>query len=429
MNEDQKFIDLIPPSSFERESKPQKSSLERRVTFFRKFKNRFSISFKTPFFSNFSKKFLIIIFLFVILFISFYYLSSQQAEIKIWPKLETIKLEKEIDFQREANLELANLKAPFVVLEREETKTQRFQTSLVNEEKKAEGVIKVYNFYSTAPIVLKEQTRFLSEKNKVFRAIDKIIIPPRQKEGKETIPGTVEVKVVAAEPGPDYNIPPSKFSIPGLAGTPLYTMVYGESKEPMTGGFSAKVNQLLAEDLTRAKEALKSNLEEELVQKFKEDYKDKFLIVENSLKTELVEESANAKVGDKVPEFDYHLKLKAKIFAVDRDSAFRLAKFLIGEEIKASQKNILENRLTVSFKKIKEESEENNFKALINVEGKLMEPVDLKVLKNILAGKSRIESLFLLKDKYENVEIQLYPFWLKKIPDNLERIDLKLILD
>jgi hypothetical protein len=429
MKEDQKFIDLIPPSSFAQEAKPKRPFLERRINFFGKFKNRFSFPFKTSVFSNFLRKLLTIIFLFAILFISFYYLSSQKAEIKIWPKLETIKLEKEIDFQRDANLELANLKAPFVVLEKDETKTQKFQASLVNEERRAEGVIKVYNFYSTAPIVLKEQTRFLSEKNKVFRATEKIVIPARQKEGKETIPGIVEVKVVAAEPGPDYNIPPSKFSIPGLVGTPLYTMVYGESKESMTGGFSAKVNQVLAEDLTKAKEAIKSNLEEELIRKFKEDYKDKFVIVENSLRTEVVAESASAKVGDKVSEFDYSLKLKAKIFAVDRDSAFKMAKFLIGEELKTSQKNILENRLKVAFKKIKEETEENNFKALIKIEGKLMDPVDLKVLKTALAGKSRTESLFFLKDKYENAEIQLSPFWLKRIPDNLEKIDLKLMLD
>jgi len=61
------------------------------------------------------------------------------------------------------------------------------------------------------------------------------------------------VDVVAAAPGEKYNIEPSTFSVPGLAGTPQYAFITAQSFEKFTGGSNEIVPQVTKEDLEMPK--------------------------------------------------------------------------------------------------------------------------------------------------------------------------------
>jgi hypothetical protein len=100
---------------------------------------------------------------------------------------------------------------------------------------KSSGSITVYNNYSASSIKLIANTRFQASSGLVFRIPAAIVIPGKT----ASKPGSVQVTVIADQSGPQYNIGPSRFAVPGLQSIPTeYTGVYAQSSGSMTGGFS-----------------------------------------------------------------------------------------------------------------------------------------------------------------------------------------------
>ncbi|MDO8424303.1 MAG: hypothetical protein Q7S54_01685 [bacterium] len=130
--------------------------------------------------------------------------------------------------------------------------------------RKASGVIVVYNDASTELQRLVENTRFESSAGKIYRIQNAITIPGKKTVSGVSTPGTLEVTVYADQPGESYNIALSDFTVPGLKGTPRYSTIYARSKTPMTGGFVGKEKVVKAEDLARTKAELEKVLKEEL---------------------------------------------------------------------------------------------------------------------------------------------------------------------
>ena len=84
---------------------------------------------------------------------------------------------------------------------------------------KAHGTMRIYNNYSTAAQTLVATTRFISNEGKLFRTKERVVIPGGYYEGGKLAAGFIDIEVIADQPGEDYNIDPSTFSIPGFVGT------------------------------------------------------------------------------------------------------------------------------------------------------------------------------------------------------------------
>jgi hypothetical protein len=103
----------------------------------------------------------------------------------------------------------------------------------VHAEDKASGSITVYNGYQTAPLKLIKNTRFETPDGFIFRVPAEIVVPGKQ----GATPGQVTVTVFADQPGAQYNVAPTSFTVPGLKGSAMYSSVSAKSTEAMTGGF------------------------------------------------------------------------------------------------------------------------------------------------------------------------------------------------
>ena len=88
-------------------------------------------------------------------------------------------------------------------------------------------------------------------------------------EEGEIVPSSIDVEVVADEPGKEYNIGPTTFSIPGFKGSPKYEGFYGKSTKPMTGGLIHQGKVVSEEDVARAETELKEALLEEAQEELK----------------------------------------------------------------------------------------------------------------------------------------------------------------
>ena len=207
-----KIFDIFPP---------------RPPTIFNKEKRPFQK--KTGLFKQITKKLvggkkgLIFCFLFFILFGIIGYFTLSKVEIEIWPETGILNFEKKITADIETfQVDSSKGIIPAIIFEVEKNASQEFPSS-GKVERKAEGIIRVYNNYYLL-ITLRSGTRFQPPLEEVlyFCSPQKIVIPAKS---------YVDTKVVACRPGEGekYNIGPSKFSVPGLQGTDLFFYIHGES--------------------------------------------------------------------------------------------------------------------------------------------------------------------------------------------------------
>lgn len=97
-------------------------------------------------------------------------------------------------------------------------------------EQSAQGSIVITN-RQDVPQQLIKNTRFETPDGLVFRIRDSVTVPAA---------GTLTATVYADATGDAYNVGPTTFTLPGLAGTSMYDLVSAASSEPMRGGFSGE---------------------------------------------------------------------------------------------------------------------------------------------------------------------------------------------
>jgi len=147
--------------------------------------------------------------------------------------------------------------------------------------RKAQGTIIVYNNSGTNSQRLIKTTRFETPDGKIYRVESDIIVPGQKRVGGDLVPGSLEITVVADEPGESYNIPPTDFTLPGLKGDSKYTTIYARSKGAMTGGFVGIEKKVSSADLSKAKTTLEASLKEELLTQARAQLPEDFILFPN----------------------------------------------------------------------------------------------------------------------------------------------------
>lgn len=152
---------------------------------------------------------------------------------------------------------------------RKKASKQLEATETENSRIKASGKIIVYNNFSAAPQRLIINTRFESEKGLIYKIPESIVVPGFKSVGGKRIPGSVETKVFADEPGNKYNMKVSDlkgdFKIPGFKGDKRYDYFYARLKTDITGGASGLVKKVPAKILDDARSELRTNIKSELI--------------------------------------------------------------------------------------------------------------------------------------------------------------------
>lgn len=355
-----------------------------------------------------------------------------EAEIEVWPKTEPYslktKITADINFQE---IDLFNKIVPAKIFESEKIISEEFPSSgkeLL--EKKAEGIIRVYNNYSTQNQVLVANTRFVSAEGKLFRSIEKAIIPGGKYEEGKFIPGYLDIKVSADKPGEEYNIGPTTFSIPGFAGTPLYTKFYGKSFQPMKGGEVKEVSIVSQKDIEEAQKVLTEKIKEEVKLVLKEKIPSEFDLLKESQETKILEITPLAQPGQQLEKFKFQVKAKVKALAFKPEDIKNFLINFIPSQI-PSEKKVLPESLEISYFPQNINLEEGQILLSLEAKIKIFSEIDAVSVKKGLTGKSIAETKFFLENQPEinRAEVKLWPFWLKRIPEDLRKIKIKLNFD
>ena len=129
-----------------------------------------------------------------------------------------------------------------------------------------------------------KNTRFENPDGLIFRIKESVEVPVAEKDAKGAlVPGVVTAEVFADGTGEPYNIPPTRFSVPGLKGTDQFKTVYGESTLTMSGGFEGDRYIINDEELETKKQELHLELRNSLLERLKTERPSGFIVFEHAV--------------------------------------------------------------------------------------------------------------------------------------------------
>lgn len=411
-----KFYDIIPPkeSKFLGEKKKDKKSETRSVL---KKKNYFW------------KVFFSFTFIFIILTLVGFSLFSE-IKIELWPQKDDLSFEKTVTVDlKEENIDNNIIKGQ--LLEGEQSLSQEFSASGTTiKEEKARGIITVYNAYSASPRTL-IPSRFVSSDGKLFWSTQKVTLPGASYDNKgRLIPGEKNVEVEAAESGEEYNIGPTTFALPALAGTALYTKIYARSFSSMSGGFRGEISQITQSDLDRAQAVLIEKLKQGSLESLKTKISDNFILLDQAVFYEILDINSSQKVGAGAESFNLEAAIRSKAIVFEKSSVENIIKNKINLDIEENQE-IQEERLEIDY--FLKESDLDLGKLVLDLKVKAVvyKSIDLAELKKVLLGRSINEAKLFLNNlsELDRVEFKSWFFLMRRIPKDKNRLELNFNLD
>jgi len=369
----------------------------------------------------------VVIILAVVLFI-----KLPKADIKIWPKVEVLSFKQTLSAEKSATtMDEEKAIIPAYYFEQEQSGSQEFQaTGSASDAGKATGTITIYNKADpVAPMTLKAGTHFLSDSGKYFVTLEKVVVPAGKKSGGKVTPGSVEAKVEAAEGGASFNIAPAKFSVPKLSGSNYYYTTYAESTKEMTGGFDGKIKKVTTDDIADAEDVVVKKLTEDAVSAIKSKITEEYVLLDDAVSSEVLNATSSAQSGTVADKFTEDAKIKISALAFKKADAENFVKKYILSQTPGG-KDVLDSSLKVSYSVKSADFKTGKISVDLDFSSGVYQDINVNSLSLLLTGRnpSQIEETVKnnLGEGVEKTEVKLWPFWVKKSPNNQKAVNVEL---
>ena len=357
------------------------------------------------------------------------------ATVKIWPQTENFAREMHVLVDPAiGEIDTVRAAVPGFVISAEKTvSADSPATGTKSAQGKAQGSVKIFNDY-TNPQTLIKNPRLMAPLEKFqpplegaespwFLIVETVTLAPKS---------SAVVDVVAAAPGEKYNIEPSTFSVPGLAGTPQYAFITAQSFEKFTGGSNEIVPQVTKEDLENAKIAIQDAAEEEIKKELIAKTREQGLEItdENEIKFEIGAPEISAKAGDNAARISGQAPAKAEVIAYRKADLEALGRKFVSDQIPEGM-ICEESSFNVQYESagIDKEQKLSSFNLAVSATIYAgMHPEDLK--KGLSEKKSEEAKMFLMsRPGTKKAEIRLSPPWRFHVPRDLDRIDIETVFE
>lgn len=293
---------------------------------------------------------------------------------------------------------------------------------------KASGKIIIYNNFSSASQPLVATTRFETPDGKIYRIAGDVTVPGQQTKNGETIPGSLEVTVFADQPGENYNIPLSDFTIPGFKGGVKYEKIYARGVTPMFGGSTGPIHVLPATQADQIKIELDNELKEKLIAQALVEIPKGYVMFKEGIYFKHTPSSGDV------------LSQTAEV-SVTQDGSLEVFIFNEEEIVGAIARNIrdydglpvlvsnidslvfnLKNPNGTDFESFNEIT--FDFTGVANV----VWSIDVDTVRDSLAGqkKKSFDSLISQYPSIEEASVSISPFWKNRISDNINKIKINI---
>lgn len=360
------------------------------------------------------------------------FIGLARAEIMITSRKMEVPFTKEILIDSNvSSIDTTKAIIPGNLFSFNSTETEEFaSTGRGKDEQKAKGIITIYNNYSTAPQILVATTRFETPDNKIFRLDSRTVIPGATTENGKLVPSTIDVRVTADKPGPDYNIQPCnlpecKFTIPGFEGMPEFDGFYGVSKNSMTGGSLGSVPVVSSADIKNAEDVIL----DKIIKSIDQDLENKIppgLTILSGAKSgiKISKLSSDAEIGDYVDKFTVEAEVTVKVIAFDENNIIRYIQGVLEED--RDENYSFCKDLEIEYSDLEADFDKGFLRVTIKANQFLCHQLDLEEIKESVIGKNQeeLDEIFKNNPGIEEVKIKFWPFWIKKVPNSLQKINI-----
>ncbi len=341
------------------------------------------------------------------------YFSLSQAVIIVTPTLEQVSADFNVLVKSDTDETQEGVKARVVSTEVEIEKTGPAELLKEGEPQPATGKVTMKNTSGTAqPLVA--TTRLLSEQGVLFRLKKAVTVPAK---------GEVEAEVYADKPGKEGEIAPTRFTIPGL-NQARQQEVYAQSKDPMTGGTKStyKVTKTAIDAvIAAAKERIITEAKAQLAA----DGVNADGMLANAEWVNIVSQEVKPVEGTDAPSLTVKMTAQVAFVLADAERLLSLAQqqlyttTSLGYELSSSD----EGSFTYSIANYDAEKKTAQLRLVLNGNRRISTNNPILDPSNFVGMKPAVAKEQLEADAgIESVDVQLRPFWLRRIPRLVDHI-------
>lgn len=277
------------------------------------------------------------------------------------------------------------------------------------------GRVKIFNNYRR-PQPLVATTRLLSPDNILLRIKNTINVP---------VGGTVEADVYADDPKQLTGrtlAAGTRFTIPGIW-PELQDKIYAEALSQIKTGEN-KVTVVTAEDIDNAKKDLLNQLKNQSIADLGTDGK-----VAKAVDVKESKVDVSAKVGDVATNFTVKIQATATGVIFDKDNLIKMAETKLKDSLPKDKQLMSADYESLNYTVEEINLAQKTAKVKVYLDGlsviKLSSPI---FDKTKLEGKSaeEVKEYFASEPAVEGVELNFFPFWVRKVPSLPDHIDVVL---
>ncbi len=372
--------------------------------------------------SSFFKNHWKIIFIILVIFFAYVFVSlaGSRMVVSVTPRRTSIVVDKTTSLSVDPK-ETAKLLIRTIAIPGSRQGSFSGKSTISSVEKKAHGMVTIFNKASASPQVLVVTTRLKTSDGKLYRLPQTVTVPGYHMQNKEIVPGSLNVEIVADQAGEAYNIGLSDFSFPGFAGSPKFTLVFARSQTPMEGGFQGQARTINADDVTKALINLSAEGQAAASGILQSKLPPNTLLLKGSVDYVVTNQTVTPSPNDP-NTFTLAVQEEARGAIIDTNT---LTRFLGTNSVpNPTITNASDLAYELSGYQYAKPQGQLHIKGNANIES----AVDPEAIKTYIVAESKKQSREILQafPVLSSVEVRFSPFWWSSIPLSTGRIDIKI---
>ena len=293
-------------------------------------------------------------------------------------------------------------------------------------ERRARGIVTIWNAHSSAPQLLVRNTRFSTLDGRVYRTTSAITVPGARMSAGVIQPSSIEIEVVAAIAGEAHNIGPvARLSIPGFQGIPRYAGFYGEFKTGASGGFIGEIKVPTESDINKARENITAKVRTAIKSAVAMTIPPELKIIEDAIVYKTIKGEVTSDVNEQ-GEFTYGVMMEAKVPAFRESDLIALMtkKF---QENNPDAHDLVSKNLSYTAMPVVNLAV-GRVSIPLEFTSSWAKSLDIETFKTKTLGmntQSLRKAVFAIPGVI-NAEVNFSPFWVSSVPQDPARIKIHL---
>jgi hypothetical protein len=290
-------------------------------------------------------------------------------------------------------------------------------------ESKATVELTVYNAYSSSSQQLVKSTRFVTPDGKVFRLMAGLTVPGAKIENGQIIPSSIVAQAQADKAGAEYNIGPvSRLNVPGFQGTAKYSGFYGEIKEKASGGFVGQTKVPTESDVASAKQKARQEITAALDLEQNDQMPAGFTLIEGAADT-VFESEQSSPIADAQGNFQFTISAKRRLLAFRETD---LLGVLTAAFVSKQSGDFILKDYKLTYRNAAPDFRTGQLAFDLNFSSDWIPQFSPEEFKPTILGlkEKRVRELCLGLPETERADIELWPFWVRSVPKNPNRVKI-----